>query len=109
MDWPHAGASQQTPPSPGGPATDCPCGMAFFLPVSACFRLGSRIVQSILQSPARCPLSDRCQRGKPIRTKLTDRFVKSAKADGRKSPIFMDDEIIGFGIQVGATGPNRFT
>jgi len=35
--------------------------------------------------------------------------VKSAKADGRKSPIFMDDESIGFGIQVGATGPKSFT
>jgi len=44
-----------------------------------------------------------------MRTKLTDRFVKSAKADGRKSPIFMDDESIGFGIQVGATGPKSFT
>src|SRR5712671_7634172 len=108
MDWPHAGASQQSPHSPGGPATDCLCGMAFFLPVSAYFRLGSRIVQSILQSPARCPLSDRCQRGKPIRTKLTDRFVKS---EGGRSQVsdFMDDEIIGFGIQVGATGPKSFT
>jgi len=35
-----------------------------------------------------------------MRTRLTDRFVKSASADGRKSPIFMDDEVIGFGIQV---------
>jgi hypothetical protein len=31
------------------------------------------------------------------RSKLTDRFVKSATTDGRKSPIFMDDEVIGFG------------
>ena len=44
-----------------------------------------------------------------MRTKLTDRFVKSAKADTRKSPIFMDDEVIGFGIQVRTTGRKSFT
>jgi hypothetical protein len=35
-----------------------------------------------------------------MRVKLTDRFVKSATTEGCKSPIFMDDEVIGFGIQV---------
>ena len=35
-----------------------------------------------------------------MRVKLTDRFVKSAATGGRKSPIFMDDEVIGFGVQV---------
>jgi hypothetical protein len=44
-----------------------------------------------------------------MRTRLTDRFVKSASADGRKSPIFMDDEVIGFGIQVRKTGRKSFT
>ena len=38
------------------------------------------------------------------RVKLTDRFVKSATTDGRNSPIFMDDEVIVFGVQVGETG-----
>jgi hypothetical protein len=41
--------------------------------------------------------------------KLTDRFVKSATTDGRKSPIFMDDEVIGFGVQVRETGRKSFT
>jgi Arm DNA-binding domain len=44
-----------------------------------------------------------------MRTKLTDRFVKSAETNGRKSPIFMDDEVIGFGIQVRDTGRKCFT
>lgn len=44
-----------------------------------------------------------------MRTKLTDRFVKSAKTDHRNSPIFMDDEVIGFGIQVRTTGRKSFT
>jgi hypothetical protein len=35
-----------------------------------------------------------------MRVKLTDRFVKSVTTEGRKSPIFMDDEVIGFGIQI---------
>jgi integrase len=35
--------------------------------------------------------------------------VKSAKAAGRKSPIFMDDEVIGFGVQVRETGRKSFT
>jgi hypothetical protein len=30
--------------------------------------------------------------------------VKSAKAEGRKSPIFKDDEVIGFGSSVRETG-----
>jgi integrase len=43
------------------------------------------------------------------RVKLTDRFVKSATTGGRKSPIFMDDEVIGFGVQVRETGRKSFT
>jgi hypothetical protein len=31
-----------------------------------------------------------------MHVRLTDRFVKSAVPKGRKSPIFMDDEVIGF-------------
>jgi hypothetical protein len=42
------------------------------------------------------------------RVKLTDRFVKSATTGGRKSPIFTDDEVIGFGIQVRETGRRSF-
>ena len=44
-----------------------------------------------------------------MRTRLTDRFVKSIKAEGRKSPIFMDDKVIGFGVQVRQTGRKSFT
>lgn len=43
------------------------------------------------------------------RAKLTDRFVKSATTGGRKSPIFMDDEVIGFGVQVRKNGRRSFT
>jgi len=43
------------------------------------------------------------------RVKLADRFVKSATSDGRKSPIFMDDEVIGFGVQVRETGRKSST
>ena len=44
-----------------------------------------------------------------MRTRLTDRFVRAAKAEGRKSPIFMDDEVVRFGIQVRQTGGKSFT
>jgi integrase len=44
-----------------------------------------------------------------MRVKLTDRIVKSATTGGRKSPIFMDGEVIGFGIQVRETGRKNFT
>jgi Arm DNA-binding domain len=43
------------------------------------------------------------------RVKLTDRFVKAATSGDRKSPIFMDDEVIGFGLQVRQTGRKSFT
>ena len=43
------------------------------------------------------------------RITLSNRFVKSATTDGRKSPIFMDDEVIGFGVQVRETGRKSFT
>jgi hypothetical protein len=43
------------------------------------------------------------------RIKLTDRFVKSATTGGRKSPIFMDDEVIGFGVQVRENGRRLMT
>jgi hypothetical protein len=46
---------------------------------------------------------------KLTRVKLTDRFVKSATTGGRKSPIFMDDEVIGFGVQVRESGRKSFT
>ena len=44
-----------------------------------------------------------------MRVKLTDRFVKSATTGGRKSPIFMDDEVIEFGVEVRETGRKSFT
>lgn len=44
-----------------------------------------------------------------MRVKLTDRFVKSATTNGRKSPISMDEEVIGFGLQVRETGRKSFT
>ena len=44
-----------------------------------------------------------------MRVKLTDRFVRSATTGGRKSQIFKDDEVIGFGIQVRQTGRKSFT
>lgn len=44
-----------------------------------------------------------------MRIKLNDRFVKSATTGGRKSPIFMDDEVIGFGIQIRDSGRKSFT
>ncbi len=42
------------------------------------------------------------------RVRLTERFVKSATTGGRKSPIYMDDEVIGFGVQVRVTGRKLF-
>ncbi len=38
------------------------------------------------------------------RIKLTDRFVKSATTGGPRSPIFMDDGVIGFYVQIRDTG-----
>lgn len=43
------------------------------------------------------------------RVKLTDRFVKSATTGGPRSPIFMDDGVIGFGVQIRDTGRKSFT
>jgi hypothetical protein len=44
-----------------------------------------------------------------MRVRLTDRFVKSATTNGRNAPIFMDDEVIGFGVQVRGNGRKSFT
>jgi hypothetical protein len=38
------------------------------------------------------------------RVALTERFAKNATTEGRKSPIFYDDEVIGFGLQVWDNG-----
>jgi hypothetical protein len=43
-----------------------------------------------------------------MRVRLTNRFVRSATPEGRKSPIFMDDQVIGFGVQVRKTGRESF-
>lgn len=44
-----------------------------------------------------------------MRVNLTERFAKSATTEGRKSPIFCDDEAIGFGFQVHSNGRKTFT
>jgi Arm DNA-binding domain len=44
-----------------------------------------------------------------MRVKLTDRLVKSATTGGRKAPILMDDEVIGFGAEVRGNGRRSFT
>ena len=44
-----------------------------------------------------------------MRKVLTERFVKSVTAGNRASPIFMDDEVIGFGVQVRQNGRKTFT
>ena len=44
-----------------------------------------------------------------MRVNLTERFAKSATTEGRKSPIFYDDEVIGFGLQVRDNGRKTFT
>lgn len=44
-----------------------------------------------------------------MRKTLTERFVRSATAGDRPSPIFMDDEVIGFGLQVRQNGRKTFT
>jgi hypothetical protein len=44
-----------------------------------------------------------------MRKALTERFVKSVTAGNRASPIFMDDEVIGFGVQVRQNGRKTFT
>ena len=43
------------------------------------------------------------------RVSLTERFAKSATTEGRKSPISIDDEVIGFGLQVRDNGRKTFT
>lgn len=43
------------------------------------------------------------------RVSLTERFAKAAWANGRKSPIFYDGEVIGFGLQVRDNGRKTFT
>jgi hypothetical protein len=44
-----------------------------------------------------------------MRVKPTDRFVKWATTAGRESPTFMDDDVIGFGVQVRDTGRKSVT
>ena len=48
-------------------------------------------------------------RASGMRKSLTERFVKSARAGERASPIFMDEEVIGFGVQVRQNGRKTFT
>ena len=43
------------------------------------------------------------------RVALTERFAKSATTEGRRWPIFYDDEVIGFGLQVRDNGRKTFT
>ena len=43
------------------------------------------------------------------RVALTERFAKSVGTGGRKSPIFYDDEVIGFGATGRVDGRKTFT
>lgn len=43
------------------------------------------------------------------RVNSTERFAKAARADGHKSPIFFDDEVFGFGLQVRDNDRKTFT
>ena len=43
------------------------------------------------------------------RVNSTERSAKPARADGRRSPIFYDDEAIGFVLQVRDNGRKTFT
>jgi hypothetical protein len=43
------------------------------------------------------------------RTKLTVRFVNRSPTGGRRSRIFLFDEVIGFGVQVGEIGRKSLT
>jgi hypothetical protein len=44
----------------------------------------------------------------PTLVALMERFAKDATTEGRKSPIFYDDEVIGFGLQVRDSGSKTF-
>jgi hypothetical protein len=44
-----------------------------------------------------------------MRYVLNEKFVKAASAGGKRSPIFMDQEVIGFGLQVRSNGRKAFT
>jgi hypothetical protein len=44
-----------------------------------------------------------------MRFHLTERFVKTLNSEEGRSPIFRDDELIGFGVQVRPNGRKSFT
>lgn len=44
-----------------------------------------------------------------MRYVLNEKFVKAASAGAKRSPIFMDQEVIGFGLQVRSNGRKAFT
>jgi integrase len=44
-----------------------------------------------------------------MRIRITDQFVKQAAPEGRAAPIFMDAEVIGFGVQIRPSGRRSFT
>jgi hypothetical protein len=44
-----------------------------------------------------------------MRFHLTERFVRGRKAEGGRSPIFRDDELVGFGVQIRPNGRKTFT
>jgi integrase len=44
-----------------------------------------------------------------MRFHLTERFVRSLKAEEGRSPIFRDDELVGFGVQMRSNGRKSFT
>lgn len=44
-----------------------------------------------------------------MRVRITDQFVKQAEPQNRAAPIFMDADLIGFGVQVRPSGRKTFT
>lgn len=44
-----------------------------------------------------------------MRVRITDQFVKQAEPHNRAAPIFMDADLIGFGVQVRPSGRKTFT
>jgi integrase len=44
-----------------------------------------------------------------MRFHLTERFVRSLKTESGRSPIFRDDELVGFGVQIRPNGRKSFT
>lgn len=83
-----------------------------FRPFAPVFAIPPDSAKEHLADRSACRLSQRRLHGdgkREMRTTLTERFVKSATAGDRSSPIFIDDQVIGFGLQVRQNGRKTFT